>query len=139
MTDFDQRWLTVWCGAVALFGLILFTAGWATTDPIARMPFALLGNPLPAEPDRYLRFTTSLMGAVTFGWASALYAAFRAAWALPSGTGPVWRTITGGIAVWYLIDSVASIANGFALNAVSNTVFVALYLVPLLRSGVLRG
>lgn len=140
MTLFWQRWLTLWSVGVGLFGLILFGAGFAATTGPAAAVFALFGNPFPVEPDRYLRFTTSLMGAVTFGWAVTYYAAFRAAWLLePSAAAPVWRILTIGAVVWYVIDSWASVANGFALNAVSNTVVVGLFLVAVVASGALRG
>ena len=79
MTFFWQRWLTLWCAGVGVFGVILYGAGFPTTTSVAATIFSAFGNPLPAEPDRYLRFATSLMGAVTAGWAVTYYAAFRAA------------------------------------------------------------
>lgn len=138
MTMFWQRWLTLWCVGVAVFGLVLFGVGWSAADGVARAVFILYGDPLPADPDRFLRFTTSLMGAVTFGWAATLYATFRAAWLLDAPrASTIWRLVTAGAAIWYVIDSAASIANGFALNAVSNTVVMIGYLVPVVASGAL--
>ena len=138
MTIFWQRWLTIWCIGTGVFGLVLFGVGFPATTSAAGMIFSAFGSPLPAEPDRYLRFAISLMGAVTAGWAVTSYAAFRAAWML-EGTASVaiWRLVTVAMVSWYLIDSFASIANGFALNAVSNTVLIVTYLAPLLMSGVL--
>jgi len=40
---------------------------------------------------------------------------------------------------WYVIDSILSITTGFGLNAAPNTVFMAAFLLPVIRSGVLRG
>ena len=138
MTTFHRNWLTIWCLGVGLFGLLLYGAGHAATTGPAAALFALFGNPLPVEPDRYLRFTISLMGAVTFGWAATLYAAFRAAWWLDgAAAAPIWRLITAGVLVWWAIDSAASIATGFGINAVSNTIVLVLFLVPVLASGVL--
>ena len=138
MTQFWKTWLTIWCLGVGVFGLVLFGAGWAATDGVARAIFTLFENPLPIDPDRYLRFAISLMGAVTFGWAATLYAAFRAAWLLEDGAAaPVWRIVTTGVTIWYVIDSAASISNGFALNALSNTIVVVAYLIPVLASGAL--
>ena len=138
MTQFWKTWLTIWCIGVGVFGLVLFGAGWPTTDKVARAIFALFGNSLALEPDRYLRFAISLMGAVTFGWAVTLYAAFRAAWLIDhGGAAPIWRIVTIGAAIWYVIDSTASIANGFAANAASNTIVVVAYLIPVLASGAL--
>jgi hypothetical protein len=138
MIIFWQRWLTLWCVGVGMFGLILFGVGFSSTTPVAAVIFSAFGNPLPAEPDRYLRFAISLMGAVTAGWAVTYYAAFKAAWALEGAASTtIWRLLSAGAVAWYLIDSFASIANGFGLNALSNTVLMVAYLVPVLRSGVL--
>lgn len=138
MTVFWQRWLTMWCIGTGVFGLIFFGVGFPATTSIAGTIFSAFGNPLPSEPDRYLRFAISLMGAVTAGWAATSYAAFRAAWMLEGEASvAIWRQLTGAMVAWYLIDSFASIANGFALNAVSNTVLIVTYLAPILISGVL--
>ena len=140
MTGVWKNWLTVWCVGIGIFGLVLFGTGWSATEGTARAIFALFGNPFPIEPDRYLRFSTSLMGAVTLGWAVTLYAAFRAAWLLEDAVAkPVWHLLTLGIGTWYFIDSAASVANGFAANAISNTVLVIAYLVPVFASRALSG
>ncbi len=140
MTRFYRRWLTVWCFGVGLFGLVLYGAGFdATTAPAAAI-FALMGNPLPVEPDRYLRFAVALMGAVTAGWAVTYYAAFRAAWNAPrADASKLWRLLTAGALMWFAIDSLASIANGFPLNALSNTALLIGYLVPVIASRALAG
>jgi len=134
-----QRWLTGWAMCVGVFGLILYGAGYPSTTGPAAALFSVLGQPLPADPDRYLRFTTALMGAVTLGWAVTFYAAFRDAWSLGRpASAPVWRVLTLAAVVWYLIDSAASVANGFAMNAVSNTILLICYLVPVIASGAMR-
>lgn len=133
MTIFWQRWVMLWCVGVGVFGLVLYGVGFAATTAPAAAVFAMFHNPLPADPDRYLRFTTSLMGAVTLGWAITIYVVCRAAWRL---SGPdaaaAWRGVTAAAIVWFVIDSIASIANGFPLNAVSNTVLLILLLIPVL-------
>lgn len=135
MTRFWQRWLTLWCIGVGLFGLVLFGLGFPALSAPATAIFAMFGNPFPAEPDRYLRFTASLMGAVTFGWSITFYAALRAVWALDGAAAAgVWRILTGGLLVWYVVDSYVSVTNGFALNAVSNTFVLVGYLIPVVAS-----
>lgn len=44
-----------------------------------------------------------------------------------------WRGIELAVLAWCVIDSGLSIVTGFALNAVSNAVFVSAFLVPLVR------
>lgn len=136
MNRFWRFWLTCWCFAVGLFGLLFYGVGFSATTSPAAVIFAAFSNPLPNAPDRYLRLTTSLMGAVTAGWAITLYVAFRAAWALDD---PIrmylWRGTTAALLAWFVIDSGASIATGFALNAGSNTILLLAYLIPVLVTG----
>jgi hypothetical protein len=132
MTIFWQRWLTLWSAAVALFGLVLLGAGFAATSAPSEAIFAFLGSPLSGDFDRHLRFSTSLMGAVTFGWGATCYIAFRALWLIDrNAAAPLWRSLMVATIIWYVIDSTASVATGFALNAVSNTLFTVAFLVPL--------
>ncbi len=139
MSAFWKNWLTLWCLGAGLFGLILYGAGFASTTGPTAMFFELIGNPLPAEPDRYLRFTLSLMGAVTLGWMITFYAICRAAWSLDAvAARPLWRAAALAIGVWYVIDSYVSITTGFPLNAVSNTALAGAILLPILASGQLR-
>ena len=46
--------------------------------------------------------------------------------------------MTSSVLTWYVIDSLLSIATGFGLNALPNTVLMAGFLFPVIRSGVLR-
>lgn len=78
-----------------------------------------------------MRISVSLVGAVMIGWGGALLAVWRARGADPA----LWRGLTRVVLVWYVIDSGLSVATGFALNAVSNTLFVALFLLPAVKLG----
>ena len=139
MAGFWQKWLMLWCVAVAVFGLVLAGGAFAATDGITRGLLVVLGHPWPAVPDAHHRFSVGLMGAVTLGWGATLMPAFRALGLLdPRQAAPLWRTMTLAILGWFVIDSAISIATGFWLNAVSNTLLVILFLVPVVRGGVLR-
>lgn len=84
-----------------------------------------------------LRFSLAVMGPVTIGWCLALLACVRAADLLGDRTAPVWRLVTWGVAAWYVIDSILSVVTGFGLNVLPNTLYLAAYLLPILRTGVL--
>jgi hypothetical protein len=131
-------WLDIWCLGVFVFGLLLAgVVSDATSGPIS----ALL-TMLHANGDNTLtpgfRFGLGLQGALTMGWAVTMFAAFRAAEKLGAEGTPTWRLVTIGLLFWYVIDSSISVATGFTLNAVSNTLLVIAYLVPVLASGVLK-
>ncbi len=138
MTRFWRTWLTVWAWLVALFGLVLAGAGLAATDGPVRLIFGLLRGPEDLILNAQMRFAVALMGAVTLGWALTLMVTFDAAHRLGAQAGPTWRGVIASAAAWFVIDSGLSIATGFGLNAVSNTLLMAGLLLPLLASGVLR-
>jgi hypothetical protein len=134
MTKFWQNWLTIWAVGVIMFGLALAGGAFAATDGLTRQFFALLQNPLPATPDQHLRVSIGLMGALTVGWGLTYLVSFKALHALDRAVAaPLWQGITLASLSWYVIDSAISIATGFWLNAVSNTVLTALYLVAVIR------
>ena len=137
MTAFWKGWLNLWCLGVALLGLVLAGAAFEATDGPVRMLLAIWGGP-PYDPDAHHRFSYGLSGAVTFGWSLSLYAAIRAATMLGDAGTPIWRIVGISALLWFAIDSSISVATGFWPNAVANTVFLTLFFVPLLASGVLR-
>jgi hypothetical protein len=74
------------------------------------------------------------------GWGASFYVAFQALHRLSSSdAAPLWRLMTAAVLLWYVVDSVISVATGVAFNAVSNTLLVALYLAAMLGSGAMSG
>jgi hypothetical protein len=140
MRNYWQNWLSAWSAAVVIFGVVLAGGAFEATDGLLRALLTLFGNPLPEDMDAHHRFGFGLMGAVSLGWGLTFYGAFKALHALDAKTAaPIWRFMNIGIFAWYLIDSYISVATGFWMNAVSNTLLVILYYIPVLKSGVLRG
>ena len=120
--SFAMRW---WCIGVMLVGLVLAGAAFVATDLLAVEVLTLFGGgvvPMTAP----LRFAAGLMGAVTFGWGASLLAVAQASVALaPDLRTTLWRRIGWAVLAWYVLDSAISVATGFWLNAVSNTVLLA--------------
>ena len=132
-------WMTGWCGAVGLLGLILVGGGFEVTSSPVRILFDFLNSSGELDLNPYMRFSLAILGAVTIGWSLTLMVVIQAANQLEKRVSkPIWMGITTSIAIWYAIDSILSIATGFWLNAVSNTIFSATFLIPVIRSGVLR-
>jgi hypothetical protein len=120
------------------FGVVLALVAWPATDGPGRFVFAILsGDParLALLDQPIARFGLGLQGALTIGWAMTMFAMLRLAQA---GGAAVWRSLTLSLLAWYGIDSAISMATGFPLNAVSNTLLMAGYLAPVLASGALR-
>jgi hypothetical protein len=139
MNMFWRKWLSIWSLSVIIFGLVLAGAGFPATDGIAAALFNFIG-PEPYAPTQPLRFGIGLMGAVTMGWGGMFFVAFTALHGLEATqAAPLWRlTVIVGLA-WLAIDSSISIATGFWMNAISNLVFTLLLLIPIVRTGVMRG
>lgn len=138
MTGFWRQWLTLWCWAVGLLGLALAGAGFAATDAPALLAMRLFYSGEAFALSEPLRFAIGLMGILTLSLAMLVAAGLRGADLLGERAQPVWAALTRAILVWYVIDSAISCANGFVLNAVSNTGITLLFLLPVIRSGVLR-
>lgn len=138
MSSFWSGWLLVWCWSVLAFGALLVSAALPGFDGAARAVFSLFANSptnaasfdLPA-----VRFGLGLQGALTIGWGMTMFAVFAAAKTVGA---PIWRSFTIALLVWYVIDSAISMATGFWINAISNTVVMIGYLVPVLVSSVLK-
>jgi len=137
MTGFWRTWMTAWCWAVIALGVVLTGAAFEGTSGPVRLLFAVLNGPEPLDLTAQMRFSEAVLGAVTLGWGLTLMAATQAANLLGDGGRPVWGMITASVVIWWVVDCALSMATGYGLNAVPNTVFLAAFLLPILRSGVL--
>jgi hypothetical protein len=140
MNKYWQNWFLAWAIFVALFGLVLAGGAFAATDGLTRALFTLFGNPMPDAPDPLHRFAIGLMGAVTMGWGLTFFGAFKALFELePAKAAPIWRWILLTSLIWYVVDSTISVATGFWMNAVSNTIVMLLLLIPMVKSDAMKG
>ncbi len=136
----NLAWMTGWCVALGLFGMILAGSGFEATSGPVRILFDVLNGPGELDLNPYVRVSLALLGAVTMGWSLTLMAVIQVANQLEKQVSKrIWIGIAASIVIWYVIDSILSIATGFWLNAVSNTIFSATFLIPVIRSDVLRG
>lgn len=132
MTGMWKTWMTAWCGVVIVFGIVLATAASPATDAPARLAVTIIAGAPTTFDSALLRFAFSLMGALSIGWGLTVLAMTRA-----EGMA-LWRAVGAAVIVWYVIDSAASVATGFPRNAVSNTLLLALFLVPATGAGLWR-
>lgn len=134
-----QAQMTLWCGAVMIFGLVLIGGAFAATSAGVETVFLILDGPGPTTYDPALRFSLALMGAVTLGWGATVLAVVRVTGDLPEGAAlALWRGITVAIVLWYFVDSALSVATGFWRNALSNTVLIGWYLLLMRRGAAAR-
>ena len=138
MSSFWRNWLTVWCWAVGVFGVVLVAGGIEATSGPARLIFAALNGPEPLDLNAQMRFSLAVMGAVTIGWSVTLAGLIQAATLLGERARPIWRMLVAGVVIWFAIDTPMSVATGYAMNAVPNLFLLVTFLLPIIRSGVLR-
>jgi hypothetical protein len=137
MLGFWRNWITGWCLAVGMFGIILAGGGLEVTSGPSRIIFDLLNGPGELELDPHMRFSLAVLGAVSIGWSLTLLAAVQALNLIDKQLGkPIWVLVIASVMSWYVIDSILSIATGFGLNTIPNTVLMAGFLIPVIRSGV---
>ena len=72
------------------------------------------------------------MGAVIMGWMIVIFYQLRGNF--QRGEKEAWNTITLSLVVWYVFDSAFSWYMGFTENVILNTVFFALFIIPLMAS-----
>jgi len=138
MSGFWRNWLTVWCWGVGVFGAVLVGGGLEATSGPTRLIFGILNGPEPLNLNAQMHFSLAVMGAVTIGWAVTMAVTIQAAILLGERATPVWRGLVAGVLVWFVIDTPMSIATGYGMNAVPNLALLVTFLLPVIRSGVLR-
>ncbi|WP_085341329.1 hypothetical protein [Aquidulcibacter paucihalophilus] len=132
-----RRWVISWCYLVLALGLVFAGSAWPQTDAAVRLFYDVIYWPLDGQSGWHesLRLTAAILGAVMMGWALTLLTLVQTALKQPQLS--LWRPMTGSILVWWVIDSSISVALNTPGNALSNTGFLLLYLIPVLASGVL--
>ncbi len=135
MSAFWRGWLIIWCMGVGLFGLVLAGGAFEATSAPVRWVLESLRGPGEVDFNPAMRFSLAVMGCVSIGWAVTMFTVMLAAFQLGDRARPIWAGLTAGIAIWFVTDSALSVATGFGLNVVPNTVLVATYLVAVVAGG----
>lgn len=129
---FWQKWLVVASDLVVLFGLFMIFFH----RTVLFAPFHDLVNPVfwqtavPAPAVAFQGWAYGLMGSVMVGWGTVLFA--LAQWPFKQRQKWAWNSLLAGLLSWYVLDTAVSLQYGVVFNAILNTVFLGLFLVPLL-------
>ncbi len=139
MSTFWRNWLLVWSVGVLIFGVVLAGGAFEATSGPVSLVYQGLQGPGDLVFDPAMRFTLAVMGCVSIGWAVTMFLMIRAAFSLGHHARPIWIGLTAGVVTWFVTDSALSVATGFGLNVVPNTVLIVTYLIAVLGSGALKG
>lgn len=131
-SKFWWRWLIVVTDLTIIFGLLIAIEPTRniiqqiyTDDIFGAGVYATLSQ----TEITFQNFLYGILGAVMIGWGvmmfGIIYVPFR------RGERWAWLTLTIGLVVWYVVDSIASAASGVYLNIILNTSFLLMYGIPL--------
>lgn len=128
---FWTNWLLVVSAGIIVFGMVLVVA-----PSFARQAFSWLVYAAPdridtfgREPARYIGLAHAVIGGVMVGWGAALL--YVAGSLFSEGARHAWNLIAVSVAAWFVPDTSYSLLSGYWQNALLNTVFLALFALPL--------
>jgi hypothetical protein len=138
MSAFWRTWLIVWAASIIMFGFVIAGGAFEATDDALRFIYDSLQGPGPIVYDPPMRFSQGVLGAVSIGWGLTVLLMLPSIIALGDKGHPFWVAIAAGLAAWFFIDSALSIATGYGLNVIPNTVLAIGYVIPVLATGKLK-
>ena len=136
MTTFWHRWMIVWCWSVIGLGALFALSAFASLRGPTMLFLDLVFWPIDGQPAALSReavFGVAISGALTLSWGVLMLGLVRDRTLGPN----VWQTMTTALTIWFVVDSLASIISGAGVNAISNAVLYATFLLPLAKSGML--
>jgi hypothetical protein len=135
MMMFWRKWLMVVSGLVVVMGVVFAILALTPIFPLlAGLLDPIFWPDAAADPGtvRFQRFAFGVSGGVTAGWGVLIYALAR--WAFAGAERWVWNALMASSLTWFVLDSAVSAASGAIFNVAFNAVFVALFLLPLIRT-----
>ena len=130
---FWQRWLLVAANLLILFGIVMAflnnTALFALFNTQINPIFWGAGD-MPAAAVQFQGWIYGVAGAIVIGW--GIFLAFIAYYPFKQREKWAWNCILIGMLAWYLVDTFISLQFNVVFNAISNTVFLIIFLLPLI-------
>jgi hypothetical protein len=138
MQKFWQKWLSVLCCGVSLFGLI-FAGGVSelTSGPLDLL-YKALSPEVAVQLDQANRFSMGTLGTITIRWGIILFGAVRGAIALGEDGAKLWKWILVSVVTWFAVDCFMSVLTAFYSNLILNIVLLIGVFLPVWRMGILR-
>jgi hypothetical protein len=132
------NWLLAVAAGVVLFGLFLVVFPSLAKQGFSLLVYASTDNidSFGAEPVRYIGLAHAVIGGVMVGWGVGLFLVVRSFFA--RGEPAAWNLVALSVATWFVPDTSYSLASGYWQNALLNTVFLAVFALPLWATRYMR-
>ena len=122
---------------LVVLGVMVFGISMMLGPELIRQAFSALLYAAPDFVDRrfsasaieYVTLLHGVLGAVMFGWGAALLLVLRGPFRRGDREG--WMIFAVSAAAWFVPDTLFSLWTGFWQNAVLNSVFALLFVIPL--------
>lgn len=137
MSPFWQAWFQFWLVSMIVFALVVAGGALPATEAPLRIGLALTSMGPPTDLTPAGRFMIGILGGVFLGWMVMFALVLRQATAMGRAGRPLWLAATTGMLSWFALDSTLSVATGFGLNLVPNTLALATFLIGVAGSRVL--
>jgi hypothetical protein len=129
---FWHKWLKLVSVFTFLFGMVLcfFTDSVIFNWMHKSLDKVFLNEPMNPEALQYKNFIIAVLGSAIAAWGIFMY--FLTTYAI--STKQKWARLAFivSLAVWYISDTAVSASYQVYFNVIFNTIFLALYMVPLL-------
>ncbi|MDH4394603.1 MAG: hypothetical protein QE278_02885 [Limnobacter sp.] len=127
-------WLTVATAFTVLFGLVMVLLPDLTSQAFGLLLYQDAGRLVshPPEALAYIQLAHAVMGSLMVGWGAGMFLVTRTLFKRGERVG--WQILTYSIPFWYVPDTLFSLISGFWPNALMNTGFVVMLMVPLWAS-----
>lgn len=124
-------WLLFSSLGVMVFGLIMILLPELTRSFFSLLIYSKedMIDRFGQQPVAYISLVHGVLGAVMFGWGTTLLLIILGP--LKRKSQESWKIILVSLIAWFVPDTVFSIYTGFWQNAVFNSIFLVLFLIPL--------
>lgn len=133
---FYVRWVQISAISMSFMGLVIvFSNIPIVQDFFYRAIFSSFWSQVSeigADTSRYIHFSMGIMGALMVMWGILLYGIVCNAYSAKQSW--AWKTILWSTLGWFIIDETFSIYYRVWINAISNVIFFAMLVLPLILS-----
>lgn len=133
--NFWRKWLLIAIAFQAVFGLAMIFLPGVLDKYFWNVIFfssSKLYQTFTPEITTYIHQVYGVLGAVMVGWSVQMFLHVKNTFT--SGDRQAWIAIVLSLGIWFVLDSVLSIAMGYWQNAVLNVGFGSLFVIPLAAS-----